>query len=249
MKTVSSPSVISSVFWQTPHVKLNSLQLEVTKCNICPRLVDYCQGVAKTKKTEFAEWKYWGRPVPGFGDPKARLMIIGLAPAAHGGNRTGRVFTGDRSGDFLFKCLYKTGFANQPESSNREDGLKLQDVYITAAVKCAPPDNKPSREEMLACSRYLTREIDLFSTLQGFLCLGQFAYKSVQHVLREKYGFDEDWPRFSHGTEFRLGNGLPLLYLSYHPSPRNTQTGLLTEKMMLRLLGRIGRQVRQNGRK
>lgn len=180
-----------------------------------------------------------GKTSPGLRRSEARLMIIGLAPAAHGGNRTGRVFTGDRSGDFLFRCLYKTGFANQYESRDLHDGLKLDGVYITAAVKCAPPENKPSLEEMVRCSKYLAQEIDLFPNLCGFLCLGHFAFNAVQRVLREKYGFDREWPKFGHGIQFHLGERLPTLYLSYHPSPRNTQTGLLTERMMLRLLHRI----------
>jgi uracil-DNA glycosylase family 4 len=221
---------------------LENLQVEVCQCNACPRLVKYRQDIAVEKRRQFASEEYWGRPVPGFGDPNAELLIVGLAPAAHGGNRTGRVFTGDRSGDFLFKCLYKTGFANQPNSTDRRDGLQLKGAYITASVKCAPPENKPLLQETISCSSFLIREIEFFPRLAAYLCLGQFAYDSLLRILNRKYRFESP-PKFGHGVEFRLGQDLPIVYVSYHPSPRNTQTGTLTEQMMLTLLRRIKRNI------
>jgi len=181
--------------------------------------------------------------VPGFGDPKAWLLIVGLAPAAHGGNRTGRVFTGDRSGDFLFQCLYKTGFANQPVSINRDDGLRLSGAYITAAVKCAPPENRPLPEEMMQCSRHLTNEIRVLSGVSAILCLGQFAFEAVTKVTVLVNHAETRSIKFAHGAEVNLGGLNPRIFCSYHPSPRNTQTGRLTERMMVSLLRKIRRKM------
>jgi uracil-DNA glycosylase len=200
--------------------------------------VQYREEVARKKRKEFSDWEYWGRPVPGFGDPNASLLIVGLAPAAHGGNRTGRVFTGDRSGDFLYKALYKTGFANQPTSRGKDDGLTLKGAYVTAAVKCAPPDNMPTRDETLNCSTYLANEIDSLRRLKSILCLGQFAFNAVMKTVRDKYSLEQSSPRFAHGKVLRFGKGIPVIQCSYHPSPRNTQTGKLTEKMLLSVLRR-----------
>jgi len=215
---------------------LLKVQAQVVSCRRCPRLVDYREGVARTKRREFLGWQYWGRPVPGFGDPRAQLLILGLAPAAHGGNRTGRVFTGDRSGDFLYQALYKVGLANQPTSQNSDDGLKLNGAYVTAAVKCAPPDNKPSVDETSNCSGYLASEIDSLKDLKAILCLGQFAFNAVMRTIRNKYNLSQSSAKFGHGKVLRLGDGIPLIMCSYHPSPRNTQTGKLTEKMFLSVL-------------
>jgi uracil-DNA glycosylase family 4 len=198
--------------------------------------VEYREKVARKKRKEFLDWEYWGRPIPGFGDPDASLLIVGLAPAAHGGNRTGRVFTGDRSGDFLYKALYRTGFANQPISQSTDDGLKLKGAYVTAAVKCAPPDNKPTPDETSNCSQYLASEIDSLGELKAILCLGQFAFNAVMRMIRSKYNLPRSSSTFSHGKVLRLGAGIPLIICSYHPSPRNTQTGKLTEKMLLSVL-------------
>ena len=209
---------------------------QVVDCRRCPRLVQYREEVARNKRKEFVDWQYWGRPVPGFGDPDASLLIVGLAPAAHGGNRTGRVFTGDRSGDFLYRALYKVGLANQPMSENSDDALRLNDAYVTAAVKCAPPDNKPSTAETSNCSRYLASEIDSLRDLKAILCLGQFAFNAVMKMIRSKYNLPRLPARFGHGKVLRLGQGIPLIICSYHPSPRNTQTGKLTEKMFLSVL-------------
>ncbi len=164
------------------------------------------------------------------------MLIVGLAPAAHGGNRTGRVFTGDRSGDFLYNALYKTGFANQALSRSIDDGLKLKNVYVTAAVKCAPPENKPTPEETSNCSAYLAAEIDSLRQLDAILCLGQFAFNAVMRTIRNKYNPKPPYAGFRHGRVIRLGKGIPLIICSYHPSPRNTQTGKLTENMFLSVL-------------
>lgn len=212
---------------------------QVVQCRKCPRLVKYREKIAREKRREFAEWSYWGRPVPGFGDPNASLLIVGLAPAAHGGNRTGRVFTGDRSGDFLYNALFKAGFANQPLSKSSDDGMKLYETYVTAAVKCAPPDNKPTTDETSNCSGYLAAEIDALPLLKAVLCLGQFAFNAVMKTFRNKYGQPKSRPSFAHGRVIRLGNEVPLIICSYHPSPRNTQTGKLTEKMFLSVLKTI----------
>lgn len=208
-------------------------------CQRCPRLVNYREEVASKKRKEFLDWKYWGRPIPGFGDPNASLLIVGLAPAAHGGNRTGRVFTGDRSGDFLYKALYKTGFANQPASRSLQDGLKLRSAYVTAAVKCAPPDNKPTTDETSNCSDYLAREIDSLKHLRTILCLGQFAFDAVMRTIRSKYNLPKASRTFGHGKVLTFADGIPAVICSYHPSPRNTNTGKLTEKMFLSVLRRI----------
>jgi uracil-DNA glycosylase len=209
---------------------------DVIDCRQCPRLVEYREEVARKKRKEFLNWEYWARPIPGFGDPNASLLIVGLAPAAHGGNRTGRVFTGDRSGDFLYKALYRTGFANQPTSKSMDDGLALKGAYVTAAVKCAPPDNKPTTDETSNCSAYLASEIDSLGDLRAILCLGQFAFNAVMRMIRNKYNLSKSLGGFGHGRVLKLGEGIPLIVCSYHPSPRNTQTGKLTEKMFLSVL-------------
>jgi uracil-DNA glycosylase family 4 len=208
----------------------------VVDCRRCLRLVEYREEVARTKRREFMDWEYWGRPIPGFGDPSASLLIVGLAPAAHGGNRTGRVFTGDRSGDFLYKALYKAGIANQSTSRSTDDGLMLKGAYVTAAVKCAPPDNKPTTEESHNCSTYLASEIDSLKNLNTILCLGQFAFEAVILMIRNKHGLKTRSVGFAHGRLLRLGDDIPVIVCSYHPSPRNTQTGKLTERMFLSVL-------------
>ncbi len=199
-------------------------------CRRCPRLVAWREEVARTKRRAFRDWTYWGRPVPGFGDPRARLLVVGLAPAAHGGNRTGRVFTGDSSGDFLFGALYRAGFANQPGSVARGDGLALQDVYIAAACRCAPPDNKPTRVEMDNCRPYLLAELRLLHNLQGIVALGRIGFETILAAYRA-LGYGPNHPGFGHGSAGPLGDGLPWLLASYHPSQQNTQTGRLTREM------------------
>jgi uracil-DNA glycosylase len=222
---------------------LTEIRSRVIQCRRCPRLVKYREEVARDKKKEFIDWIYWGKPVPGFGDPQAALLIVGLAPAAHGGNRTGRVFTGDRSGDFLYKALHKVGLANQATSKNTNDGLRLDGAYVTAAVKCAPPDNKPTPQETLICSNYLAEEISALRNLRAILCLGQFAYNSVLQVIVARYNLNLTRPKFGHGAIIEFGQGIPAIFCSFHPSPRNTQTGKLTEQMFLALLRKIQKRV------
>lgn len=193
-------------------------------CRACPRLVAWRERVAAEKRASFAGEEYWGRPVPGFGDPAARLLVVGLAPAAHGGNRTGRVFTGDRSGDWLFAALYRAGFANQPTSVRAGDGLELRRAYVAAAVRCAPPDNKPTIDERDRCLPYLRRELALLDQVGVVVALGQFAWD----VMCRELGLRPK-PRFGHGAE--VAEGERVLIASYHPSQQNTFTGKLTEPM------------------
>jgi uracil-DNA glycosylase len=212
---------------------------EVCACRKCPRLVKYREKVAREKRRAFREWTYWGRAVPGFGDPYAKLFILGLAPAAHGGNRTGRVFTGDRSGDFLYKALYKAGFANQPTSLRRNDGLQLENVYIAAAVRCAPPANKPLPSEILHCRGYLERELEILRP-RAVLALGKIAWDAYLEILKQRGQIASRAAfRFSHGTECVFTDDLPRLFGVYHPSQQNTQTGRVTEAMYATVLKRI----------
>lgn len=204
---------------------------EVVNCYLCPRLVEWREQVAREKRAAFRDWEYWGRPVPGFGDPEARVLVVGLAPAAHGGNRTGRVFTGDRSGDWLFAAMYRAGFANQPTSTHRDDGLQLIDAYIGAVVRCAPPDNKPLPEERDNCLPYLQRELALLANMRVIVCLGGFALDGVSRALGLK-----PRPKFGHGREIPLGDpdgrGGGTILCTFHPSQQNTFTGRLTEPML-----------------
>ena len=212
---------------------------EVSKCRKCPRLVKYREEVAREKRRAFREWTYWGRGVPGFGDDKAQLFILGLAPAAHGGNRTGRVFTGDRSGDFLFAALYDAGFANQPTSVRVGDGLELKNAYIAAAVRCAPPANKPLPEEILNCRGYLVRELEILRP-RAVLALGKIAWDAYLVMLKRQVFLGVRGAyKFAHGAEYKLGEGLPRLFGVYHPSQQNTQTGLVTAAMYAEVLGRV----------
>jgi len=212
---------------------LDHLRQEVIACQRCPRLRAYCARIAAARRRAYRDWEYWGRPVPSFGDPRARLLIIGLAPAAHGANRTGRMFTGDRSGDFLYRALHATGFASQPASHSRDDGLSLSDAYITAAVRCAPPGNKPASQEIAACRQYLERELGLLPELRVVVALGRLAFDVYLSVLRDagviatRSAF-----RFAHNRVHRTGAGQPALISSYHPSQQNTATGRLTQQML-----------------
>ncbi len=204
---------------------LASLADEIVVCRACPRLVEWRERVASEKRAAFRDETYWGRPVPGFGDPAARIVIVGLAPAAHGANRTGRVFTGDRSGDWLFRALYRAGLANQPQSVSADDGLKLHGAWISAPVRCAPPDNRPTPAERDACAPFLSRELELIKP-DVVVCLGAFALA----VASRHYGV-RPRPRFGHGVEVATSEG-PTLLCSYHPSQQNTFTGKLTEAML-----------------
>ena len=216
------------------------LNKEVVECRICPRLVEYRESVARVKKKQFLDWNYWGRPVPGFGDISATIVLIGLAPAPHGGNRTGRVFTGDRSADFLVRALFEAGYANQPRSVDVNDGLELHGVYMTAAVKCVPPDNKPTSEEVSNCVHFLKSELELCKGSRAILCLGEFAYRSTMSLLKQNNLFSSKIPKFAHGLEIDLSDSRKV-FASYHPSPRNTQTGTLTVDMFTSLLHRVSK--------
>ena len=214
-------------------IHLEILQNEIVSCRRCPRLIEYCTNIAKVKRRAFRDWTYWGKPVPSFGDPSARLLILGLAPAAHGANRTGRVFTGDRSGDWLYRALHQTGFASQPESRSIDDGLALRDAYVSASVRCAPPDNKPSPEEIRSCREFLERELDLLTNLVAVVALGKLAFDNYLKILKDRGVIRSRAPFvFAHNREHRIGPGVPLLISSYHPSQQNTSTGKLTEPML-----------------
>lgn len=207
---------------------LAALDAVVIECRLCPRLVSWREEVAIEKRASFADQEYWGRPITGFGDPDAKLLIVGLAPAAHGGNRTGRVFTGDRSGEWLFGSLFRTGWANQPMSLHVNDGLTLHGAYITAAVRCAPPANKPTPEERDTCLPYMERELAILDDVAVIVALGSFAWDAVLRLQEPKV---RPKPRFGHLVETLLPNGATLLG-SFHPSQQNTFTGKLTEEML-----------------
>ena len=205
---------------------LAKLEEEITSCRRCPRLVEWREKVAREKKAAYIDEEYWGRPVPGFGDPYARTMVLGLAPAAHGANRTGRFFTGDRSGDFLFGALYRTGFSSSPVSRRADDGLHLCNLWISAAVRCVPPQNKTTPAERDACLPYAARELELLSDVKVLVCLGAFAWDAALRLSSVK-----PKPKFAHGAEHTTPSGLTLLGC-YHPSQQNTFTGVLTEPML-----------------
>ncbi|HKP88468.1 MAG TPA: uracil-DNA glycosylase [Thermoleophilaceae bacterium] len=209
-----------------PDSELGALEARITECRRCPRLVEWRERVARERRASFAGERYWGRPVPGFGDPAARVYVLGLAPAAHGGNRTGRVFTGDRSGDWLFASMHRTGFASQPASEHLGDGLRLVGAFVGAAVRCAPPANRPLPSERDNCLPYAADELRLLPDVRVVLCLGQFAWDSAARLLgvRPK-------PRFGHGAEHAVDGG-PAMLASFHPSQQNTFTGKLTEAML-----------------
>jgi uracil-DNA glycosylase family 4 len=228
----------------TGATRLTLLEAEVVSCRKCPRLVEYREKVAKQKRRAFRDWTYWGRPVPGFGDPHAELFILGLAPAAHGGNRTGRVFTGDRSGDFLYAALYKEGFANQATSVGRDDGLVLKNVFIAAAVRCAPPANKPLPSEILNCRGYMERELALLKP-KVILALGKIAWNAYLDILKSE-GVIASRARFvfAHGAVAKLPGDGPRLVGVYHPSQQNTQTGKLTPAMYAKVLTHIRKILR-----
>ena len=214
----------------------------IVECQDCPRLRTYCAGIARDKKAAHRNETYWGRPVPGFGDPEARLLLVGLAPAAHGANRTGRVFTGDGSGDFLMAALHAAGFANLTTSRRADDGLALRDAYILSAVRCAPPDNKPTPEEIARCRRHMVAEIGALRRLRVVVALGKIGHDAYLAYAAQALGVHiRPRPAFGHGSEARLGAGLPLLLGCYHPSRQNTNTGKLTAPMMIDVFRRARR--------
>ncbi len=227
--------------------EFEQLNRVIVDCRKCPRLVRYREKVARTKRRMYRDWTYWGRPVPGFGDPAADLLIVGLAPAAHGANRTGRMFTGDRSGDFLYGMLWRAGLANQPASLRRDDGLQLTRAYIGAVLRCCPPKNKPLPSEIRNCVPYLEAELDLLRS-RAVLALGAIAWNTYLKHLQKRRAIQTlaAYP-FSHGASFQLPGGLPRLFGSYHPSQQNTQTGRLTPPMFLRVLKKILRFLESSG--
>jgi len=221
---------------------LRVLQEEVVQCRRCPRLIGHCQEVARLKRRAYRDWEYWGKPLPSFGDPRAELLIVGLAPGAHGSNRTGRMFTGDVSANVLYRVLHKTGFASQPESVSRDDGQRLINAYITAIARCAPPANKPTREEIANCRPYLERELDLLSNVKAVVALGRVAFDNYLGILQSR-GLIRSRAAFAfgHNRTFETAPGQPLLISSYHPSQQNTSTGKLTEEMLAAVFRSAGK--------
>lgn len=215
---------------------LEVLNRRIVRCERCPRLVEHCRKVAKVRRAAYWNHEYWGRPVPSFGDPEARLLILGLAPGAHGANRTGRMFTGDRSGEYLYRALHRAGFASQPDSNRRDDGLILKDAWITAAAHCAPPDNKPTPEELGTCRHWLVRELKLLQNVKAVLVLGRIACDTYLSILKDTGRITRiaDYP-FGHNVLHALS---PALLCSYHPSQQNTSTGRLTEAMLDEVMAR-----------
>ena len=215
--------------------QLTLLNRELVACTRCPRLVAYREQVAREKRRAYLDWDYWGKPVPGFGDPEARVLIMGLAPGAHGSNRTGRPFTGDASGKFMYPVLHEVGFASQPMATDRNDGLKLHDLYITAAVRCAPPDNKPLPQELAECSYFLDRELAALEKVKVIVALGRIGFDAyLNYVQRRGLLASKKGLVFQHGAGYRMPDGRVLL-VSYHPSNQNTQTGKLTRKMFIEI--------------
>jgi uracil-DNA glycosylase family 4 len=215
---------------------LAAVERDVVRCRRCPRLIDHCARVAREKRRAYLDWNYWGKPVPGFGDPGARLLILGLAPGAHGANRTGRMFTGDASGDWLYRALHTAGFADRPDSIHKDDGLRLNEAWISAAGRCAPPGNRPTAEELASCRPFLRREARLLPRVRLVVALGGIAYDTYLKLVREDGGeVPRPKPRFGHGALVKIpGAGFlrwPVL-CSYHPSRQNTQTGRLTRDML-----------------
>ncbi len=215
--------------------RLAQLNRQVIACTLCPRLVAYREEVARVKRRAYRDCEYWGKPVPGFGDPQARILVLGLAPGAHGSNRTGRPFTGDASGKFMYPVLFETGFANQPHATDRDDGLKLKDLYITAAVRCAPPDNKPLPSELENCAPYLDREVEALVRLKVVVALGRIGFDAYLNHLKRRGLLESKKPYlFQHGAHYQMPDG-KILLASYHPSNQNTQTGKLTRPMFLKI--------------
>jgi len=220
---------------------LETLNSEVVACTRCPRLVTYREQIALEKRKAYREWEYWGKPVPGFGDPYARVIVLGLAPGAHGSNRTGRPFTGDASGKFMYPVLHETGFANQCSATHRNDGLALKDLYITAAVRCAPPDNKPLPMELTSCAPYLERELEGLKNAKVIVALGKIGFDAYLNYLKRAGLLQSKAPYiFQHGASYKMPDGRTLL-ASYHPSNQNTQTGKLTRHMFVRIFKEAAR--------
>ena len=216
-------------------IKLNN---SIIKCKQCERLVKFREKIAKEKRKQYLDQIYWGKPITGYGDPNAKLLMIGLAPAAHGGNRTGRVFTGDKSADFLFKCLHKAGFSNQPISIDRNDGLKLNDLYLTTALKCVPPEDKPTSDELKTCFNFFKKEIQFLPKTNTIVTLGKIAFDACLNFYKQDYDIKRKDFVFKHGAEYLLPDK-KILIGSYHPSPRNVNTGRIDIKKMVTLLKKV----------
>ena len=217
---------------------LSNLNKTITHCTKCERLVNFREKIAKEKRKQYIDQIYWGKPITGYGDQKAKLLMVGLAPAAHGGNRTGRVFTGDKSADFLFSCLYKTGFANQPNSTNKNDGLELKNMYLTTALKCVPPEDKPTSKELKTCFNYFNEEISYLKNVSIIVALGKIGYDACLNYYKQYYEIKNKDFIFSHGSKNILPDN-KLLIGSYHPSPRNVNTGRINQNKMVKLLNNI----------
>ena len=217
---------------------LSNLNKTIVNCTKCERLVNFREKIAKEKRKQYIDQIYWGKPITGYGDQKAKLLMVGLAPAAHGGNRTGRVFTGDKSADFLFSCLYKTGFANQPDSINKDDGLILRNMYLTTALKCVPPGDKPTSKELKTCFNYFNKEIGYLKNVSVIVALGKIGYDACLNYYKQYYQIKNKDFIFSHGSKNILPDN-KLLVGSYHPSPRNVNTGRINQNKMVKLLNNI----------
>ena len=225
---------------------LIQLNRELIACTRCPRLTQYCQQIGREKRRAYRECDYWAKPVPGFGDVNARVLILGLAPGAHGSNRTGRPFTGDGSGNFLYRVLHRAGFASQPTATHKEDGLALRDAYITAVVRCAPPQNKPTPEEIRNCSRFLDRELDALTQVRVIVALGKIGFDGYVSYLRRRGVINgRNGYEFGHGAKYKLADG-KILLAAYHPSLQNTNTGKLTEVMMFKIFRDAARLMQEN---
>ena len=216
---------------------ISNLNNKIIKCKLCPRLIKFRKKIVKNKRKQFINQKYWGKPITGFGDKNGEILFVGLAPAAHGGTRTGRVFTGDKSSDFLYKCLFKAKISNQSKSDNVNDGLKLYNAYITAALKCVPPEDKPLKIELDNCSKFFNKELEYLKNLKVIVALGKIAFDACKYFYQKKIILDKK-VKFGHGNIFKLENGISLVGC-YHPSPRNVNTGRINDKKMVSLFNRI----------
>jgi len=242
--------IVTSNMNETPAVfgSLEQLRARIIDCRKCPRLVEFREKISREKRKQYADFQYWGRPVPGYGDPNARLVIVGLAPAGHGGNRTGRVFTGDSSAKFLVKHLYDAGFASQPNSDTIDDGLFYRDCYVNAAVRCVPPDNKPTKLEIANCELYFEQEMFLLENCMVVLALGKLAFDTVLNFAKKFYDAKGRFI-FRHGERYVFSGRFPVVYASYHPSPRNTNTGTLTSAMFSKVLKEVRKDLNNSRRR
>ena len=235
MTASRGPARVSQAQISQARVRLQNLHQRIIACRHCPRLVEHREKIGQSKRSSYREWDYWAKPITGFGDLEARLLIVGLAPAAHGGNRTGRVFSGDASASFLTACLHEAGFANQPNSDHRDDGLQLLNAYLTAAVRCVPPGDKPTVQEQRDCLPFLVEEMETLPRLTTVLALGHIAFQACLKALSQRAGTTIR-AKFGHGVWHEMPEGLPTLVGSYHPSPRNTNTGVLSMDALVKVL-------------